>query len=194
MTALCDLSEEPISGFWGRDHKGLAAGVGVRVVRNGDIAEDRTIRIDSLPIRWFTEREYARARVSPDDTLVVSSGYVGKSGALPVIPDFTSVAASNFVRIVRPKRGVHPGWLYWLLGTNSSQRQMLRHSGGTTIANLSSSFFRAYTVPYLPEAPEQRTIAEVLKTIDEAVRRSKQLIAKLERLEQGLLHDLLTRG
>jgi len=71
---------------------------------------------------------------------------------------------------------------------------MLRHSGGTTIANLSSSFFRDYVVPYVPGLADQRVIAEVLDTIDEAIRRTELLVAKLKRIKQGMLHDLLTRG
>ena len=37
-------------------------------------------------------------------------------------------------------------------------------------------------------------IAEVLDTLDEAIRRTELVIAKLEQIKQGLLHDLLTRG
>ena len=41
---------------------------------------------------------------------------------------------------------------------------------------------------------EQRRIAEILDTADEAIRSTERLIAKLEQGKQGLLHDLLTRG
>lgn len=46
----------------------------------------------------------------------------------------------------------------------------------------------------LPPLPEQRRIAEVLDTIDDAIRKTEQLIQKLKQMKQGLLHDLLTRG
>ncbi len=76
--SLSDLVGDPITGFWGRDEASLMAAVPVLVVRNGDIAEDRTIDAKTLPLRWFSQREYDRARISPTDTLVVSSGYVGR--------------------------------------------------------------------------------------------------------------------
>jgi len=41
---------------------------------------------------------------------------------------------------------------------------------------------------------EQRRIAEILDTIDEAIQQTEVLIAKLKAMKQGLLHDLLTRG
>jgi type I restriction enzyme, S subunit len=46
----------------------------------------------------------------------------------------------------------------------------------------------------VPPFSEQRRIAEVLDTADEAIRQTEGLIAKLKQTKQGLLHDLLTRG
>ncbi|MEM6733493.1 MAG: restriction endonuclease subunit S [Myxococcota bacterium] len=45
-----------------------------------------------------------------------------------------------------------------------------------------------------PPLPEQRRIAEVLDTVDELIRKTEQIIAKLKQVKQGLLHDLLTLG
>lgn len=41
---------------------------------------------------------------------------------------------------------------------------------------------------------EQCAIADVLEAIDEALRKTEQVIDKLQQMKQGLLHDLLTRG
>ena len=46
----------------------------------------------------------------------------------------------------------------------------------------------------LPPLPEQRRIAAILDTLDEAIRRTEQVIEKLKEVKQGLLHDLPTRG
>jgi type I restriction enzyme, S subunit len=46
----------------------------------------------------------------------------------------------------------------------------------------------------LPPVPEQQRIADILDTLDEAIRKTEQLIAKLTQVKQGLLRDLLTRG
>ncbi len=46
----------------------------------------------------------------------------------------------------------------------------------------------------LPPLPEQRQIAAILDTIDDSIRKTEQVIAKLKQVKQGLLHDLLTRG
>ena len=46
----------------------------------------------------------------------------------------------------------------------------------------------------LPPPPEQRAIAAVLDSIDEAIERTEAVIAATERLRDALLHELLTRG
>ena len=46
----------------------------------------------------------------------------------------------------------------------------------------------------LPPLPEQRAIAAVLDSIDEAIERTEAVITATERLRDALLHDLFTRG
>ena len=45
-----------------------------------------------------------------------------------------------------------------------------------------------------PSKAEQHQIADILDTVDAAIRRTEEVIAKLELVKKGLLHDLLTRG
>ena len=48
---------------------------------------------------------------------------------------------------------------------------------------------------HLPEsAIEQETIAQILDTLDTQIQKTEALIAKLEKIKEGLLQDLLTRG
>jgi len=46
----------------------------------------------------------------------------------------------------------------------------------------------------LPPLPEQKKIAEILGSVDEAIRATKALIEQTRRVKQGLLQQLLTRG
>ena len=64
---------------------------------------------------------------------------------------------------------------------------------GTTVESVDPTLFFSIRV-FGPPLPEQRKIAEVLDTLDEAIRKTEQIIAKLKQVKQGLLHDLLTRG
>lgn len=69
----------------------------------------------------------------------------------------------------------------------------LRFSGQTTQANINGAAVRAREVP-LPPVSEQRAIAQILDTLDTAIRDTEALIDKLKAVKQGLLYDLLTRG
>ena len=64
---------------------------------------------------------------------------------------------------------------------------------GTKMPRTSWSEIRSTPIR-IPPLPEQRAIAAVLDAIDDSIRKTEQIIAKLQQVKQGLLHDLLTRG
>ena len=66
-------------------------------------------------------------------------------------------------------------------------------SHGTTMKHIKRSDLLPHTVA-VPPLREQRHIAKIIDTIDEAIRRTEQVIDKLQQMQRGLLHDLLTRG
>ena len=45
-----------------------------------------------------------------------------------------------------------------------------------------------------PPFAEQKQVANILETLDTQIRQTEAIIAKLQQVKQGLLHDLLTRG
>ncbi|MDM7202737.1 MAG: restriction endonuclease subunit S [Thermodesulfobacteriaceae bacterium] len=46
----------------------------------------------------------------------------------------------------------------------------------------------------LPPLPEQRKIAEILETVDNAIEKTDKIIEKYKRIKQGLMEELLTKG
>jgi type I restriction enzyme S subunit len=68
----------------------------------------------------------------------------------------------------------------------------LSHFGsGTNISNLSQETLRKVRVP-LPPLPEQRKIAEILSTWDEAIALTEWVIASKQQLKKGLMQQLLS--
>jgi len=86
-------------------------------------------------------------------------------------------------------------WLNALLQSPQGQLHLETqcYSGSTNQVELSKERLSATSIP-LPSLSEQRRIAEILDTIDEAIQKTEVLISKLKAMKQGLLHDLLTRG
>ena len=80
-----------------------------------------------------------------------------------------------------------------LTKANAFQKLIQDKKAGLGVPHLFQADLREFEIPF-PPLPEQRRIAEILDILDEAIRRTEQVIAKLQQMKQGLLHDLLTRG
>jgi type I restriction enzyme S subunit len=95
------------------------------------------------------------------------------------------------IAILQPKDGrLDPSWLYHALPRAASSVVTDTAVKGATLnkAKMAEMSLR------LPPSSEQAIIAKVLDTLDTAIHETEAIIAKLEAVKQGLLHDLLTRG
>lgn len=66
-------------------------------------------------------------------------------------------------------------------------------SQGTTFAAIGGADLRTLLVAEIPDE-EAKVLETVLDTLDTQIQTTEALIAKLEKVKEGLLHDLLTRG
>lgn len=88
-----------------------------------------------------------------------------------------------------PKDNSNLKWLYFLL----KSLELSRLDSSTGVPGLNRN--DAYQLPIKrPPEPEQSKIAGVLSEADEAIGRTEAIIAKLKRIKQGLMQDLLTKG
>ena len=71
--------------------------------------------------------------------------------------------------------------------------ELKRRASGTTFLEISGSDFKQIKLPVPPSA-EQQKIAQILDTLDTQIQKIEALIAKLDKIKEGLLRDLLTRG
>jgi type I restriction enzyme, S subunit len=85
----------------------------------------------------------------------------------------------------------HPGYLFHSLRRLFGWIQA--HRTGTGVPHVPADIGRRLRIG-VPPLSEQRQIAAILDTVDDAIRQTALIIAKLEQVKQGLLHDLLTRG
>lgn len=71
--------------------------------------------------------------------------------------------------------------------------QLLNFKPGSEHKRFWISEYSKFLIP-LPPLPEQRKIAEILETIDNAIEKTDAIIEKYKRIKQGLMQDLLTKG
>ena len=92
---------------------------------------------------------------------------------------------------VVPKHFVDRKFLYYAIFLAIQQLKERVH--GSTMKHFRKREL-SNTYILLPPIGEQRRIAEVLSTVDEAIRLVDESIAKTERLKKGLMQELLTKG
>lgn len=167
---------------------------GLPCVRYGDLytKHDCVIREFDSFITPTASLNYTR--LAHGDVLFAASGEthteIGKAATF--VGDEEAYGSSDMV-IFRPGADADPTFIGYAVNTESAARYKARFGQGSSVIHISSTNLAGLPV-FCPPLPEQRRIAEILDTLDEAIRKTEAVIAKLEQMKQGLLHDLLTRG
>lgn len=65
---------------------------------------------------------------------------------------------------------------------------------GSGLKHLQKNAFKKFKIGLPEDIKEQQKIAEILTTIDETIDKTETLIQKYQRIKQGLMQDLLTKG
>jgi type I restriction enzyme S subunit len=101
---------------------------------------------------------------------------------------------STEFHVLRPKPEADARFIF-----HHTQHRALRSAaeaamtGSAGQKRVPTEFFHKWKV-YAPGKAEQSRIADILDTLDTQIQKTEALIAKLEKIKEGLLHDLLTRG
>ena len=106
---------------------------------------------------------------------------MGKSGVV-----------SSTVAKLTPKPTICSTLLYYLLDFHFEWIQGRRT--GTGVPHVPKDLARILELRYPSEPKVQQRIAEILSTVDEAIKQTEALIAKTQHIKVGLMHDLFTRG
>ena len=145
---------------------------------------------------WLSESEhraiYRRCDPRQGDLLLTKDGAnTGNATINPLDEQFSLLSSVAMLRF-NPAEQVAGFYLQYLLSPRG-QSQLKDQMSGNAITRLTLTKIKNFAVP-VPPLGEQRRIAEILGTTDEAIRSTERLITKLEQAKQGLIHDLLTRG
>lgn len=124
-----------------------------------------------------------------DDLLITVVGSLGRTALF----SGEKVAFQRSVAFIRPNKRIFPGYLLQASNDCRFLRQMERRSNATAQAGLYLGELAKIRIP-LPPYDNQRRIAEILSTVDEAIKHTDALIAKTRQIKAGMMHDLFTRG
>lgn len=135
-----------------------------------------------------------RSRVVPGDLIIAKTGAtIGKSGVFPKT-FIDGIIASSCLKVSCDPNIVDPKLILYMIVWENGQKKILEGAGGSTRTSINIGPFSDIRL-FLPESKsEQRKIAEILTTVDGAIEQTEALIRKYQRIKQGLMQDLLTRG
>ncbi len=155
------------------------------VVTPGRLAPPRELLAEDAPSR-------ARRRVQTGDILV-STVRPNLRGFARVGEAPENLVASTGFAVLSPGTLVDGSLLYHHVMTNHFAEYLENATTGQAYPAVRPRDIAEFRLP-LPPLPEQRAIAAVLDTIDEAIERTEAVVAATAHLRDALLHELLTRG
>lgn len=116
---------------------------------------------------------------------------VGKTGIFDL--DGNYVFASYLVRFRIDESKADPYFVNYFLNSDSIQKRLKAiATKGVSQVNINPSNLKNWLKIPLPPLPEQKKIAEILSTWDEAIDKTRALIAAKEKLKKALMQQLLT--
>ncbi|MCC6972497.1 MAG: restriction endonuclease subunit S [Anaerolineae bacterium] len=128
--------------------------------------------------------------VEPNTMLFAWAGTRGVSFGPTIWRGPRGVLNQHIYRVL-PQMTVDPIWLYSVLEIITHRIEAKAHGFKSTLVHVHKSDITGQDV-FLPPLPEQRKIAAILSTWDEAITLVGKLIAALKRRKQALMQLLLT--
>jgi type I restriction enzyme S subunit len=161
---------------------------------DGDIpwmtSANLTDRVVLHGMRNITEKGLrdSATNIVPKDSLLMSTRVgIGKVG----ITGIDVAISQDLTGLVADKSKADIEYLYWTILNKSSQLSGL--SQGSTVKGLTRDYVKNLKT-LLPPLPEQKRVAEILSAVDQAIEKVDEAIKKTQRLKNGLMQELLTRG
>ncbi len=160
----------------------------VMLLRSNNIKDGRINfeEVYHLPPTYVSDAQTARMG---DVAVCMSNGskrLVGKAARISKNDAERKIAVGAFCALFRPTTNADPHFVPYLFDTESYRRELHITLSGSAINNLKNSDIEGIKIP-LPPLAEQRKIAEILRTWDEAIETAEaELKAKQER-KRGLV-------
>ena len=150
-----------------------------------------------LYIDGLTKAQKAKARVKRGWTLLVgSNGNPKRVGNCVYVTEPRDFLFASFLIGATPTdpKQVDSEFLYRLLSSSPVQHDIWQSvQGSTGLSNIDLNSLKGLRV-LIPSLPEQRRIAAILSSVDDAIDKTRAVIDQVQVVKRGLMRELLTRG
>ncbi len=176
--------------FESSDYKGR----GVPLVRISNVTSSGIMLNECVYLPASFAKEFSDFLLEDGDVLVAMSGATtGKIGVVSKkdLPALLNQRVGRFM--IEDSNRIAKRYLGQVVLTKRFKEDLLIDAAGGAQPNVSGKSIERIVIP-LPPLPEQKKIAKILSTVDEAIEKRKEIIEKTKELKRGLMQELLTRG
>ena len=166
----------------------------VRLLQVGDIGIGKFLDRSQRFINKKTANELNVTYVKPGKHILISRmpDPIGRACIAPNLP-YPYIVAVDITMLEVNENIADIEYVMWVLNSPFCLRQAKQLSSGATRDRISRKNLEKILIP-LPPLPEQKKIAEILRTVDDAIEKTDEAIERTERLKKGLMQRLLTKG
>ncbi len=194
---LGEVIEETYPGEWGDNPTDTDSKNIFPVFSTLAIDYDGRIDFTKAVPRKLNKKKIEKLKLKKGMILIEKSGGSTDipAGKVAILKQDFEGTCSNFIQILKPDNNICDSYyLFYRLLYNFKNNLIEKYQQKTTgiINFILKEYFNEY-IP-LPPLPEQRKIAQILETVDNAIEKTEKIIEKYKRIKQGLMQDLLTKG
>ena len=168
---------------------------GVPIVRISNIRNNKLDFSDAAFYNNQIKNNLSDYLIEEDDVLIAMSGATtGKVGIASKdnLPAIVNQRVGRFV--IQDKEKLSQKFLRYLVQSSDFINQVNIHAIGGAQPNISATQIESISL-YIPQLiKEQQKIAEILSSVDAAIEKTEQVIAKTKEVKKGLIQQLLIKG
>ena len=143
-----------------------------------------------------TEREIQNCRLKVGDVIITKDSETPDDIGVPAVvgDEVPNLVCGYHLAILRPlKANLDGRFLHYALSEENAKRQFRMYANGITRFGLRADDISRVRIP-LPPIPEQRKIAAILSSVDDAIEKTQAVIDQAQIVKRGLMQVLLKRG
>lgn len=179
------------------DKKSHPAEIPVRLCNYMDVYANDYVRSDfDFMAATAARLEIQKFRVDAGDVIITKDSETPDDIGIPAVVEHSidNLVCGYHLALIKPRRDqVDSIFLAKQLASLELASYFSRRANGSTRYGLSSKTILDAPLRLAPIAEQQR-VGQVLRAVDESIRQTETLIAKMQQVQVGLMRDLFTRG